>query len=110
MWASPESGEAGFIDAGTIEVMSGASPLARVMDMEVDGQQAPTGIAMDAMIEQAPGTSVQLELTWQGGVDIEFEPDTPGTEEPDGIRLSNPSCSGMMWPSSRRMGPSTAAL
>ena len=84
MWASPESGEAGFIDAGTIEVMSGASPLARVMDMEVDGQQAPTGIAMDAMIEQAPGTSVQLELTWQGGVDIEFEPDTPGTEEPDG--------------------------
>ncbi|MDG2093696.1 MAG: hypothetical protein P8J89_00300 [Phycisphaerales bacterium] len=84
MWASPESGEAGFINPGTIEVMSGASPLARVMDMEIDGQQAPIGTAMDAMIDGTPDTSVQLELTWQGGVDIEFEPDGPGTDEPEG--------------------------
>ncbi|MBG83766.1 MAG: hypothetical protein CMJ40_04365 [Phycisphaerae bacterium] len=84
MWASPELGEAGFINPGTIEVMSGRSPLARVMDMEFEGEQIPIGTAVDAMIEDADDTGVQLELTWQGGVDIEFEPDTPGVEEADG--------------------------
>lgn len=84
MWASPELGEAGFIDPGTIEVMSGASPLTRVMNLETDGGQAPIGTAMDAMIEDAGKTSVQLEMTWQGGVDIEFEPDTPGVDEAEG--------------------------
>ena len=84
MWASPETGYAGFIDAGTIQVVSGGSSLASASNMGVDLTPLPIGTAIDGLIDVEEASGVQLELTWQGGVDIEFEPDTPGVEEPEG--------------------------
>ncbi|MDG2423008.1 MAG: hypothetical protein P8M22_03420 [Phycisphaerales bacterium] len=82
MWASPEFGEAGFIDPGTIEVIAG-SPLAQAVQQEAGNESYLTGMAVDPT-EEGDDSAVQLKLTWQGGVDIEFDPDDPQGNGPDG--------------------------
>ncbi|MBG80027.1 MAG: hypothetical protein CMJ39_04855 [Phycisphaerae bacterium] len=74
MWASPENGKAGFINPGTIEVVEN-SPLA--MAVTADGTTSPTGTAADSLLQKVEPSAVELKLTWQGGVDIEFDPDNP---------------------------------
>ncbi|MCH2133620.1 MAG: hypothetical protein MK116_07705 [Phycisphaerales bacterium] len=75
MWAKPEAGEAGFVNPGTIEVLS-ASPLAKAVQQEANGTLAPTGA--ETLLAKDESTAVELELTWTGGIDIEFDPDDPG--------------------------------
>ncbi|MAT80741.1 MAG: hypothetical protein CMJ29_03735 [Phycisphaerae bacterium] len=83
MWASPESGQAGFIDPGVIEVVAG-SPLARAVQAEAAGEEIITTLPVDAIVDTADESPVQLKLTWEGGVDIEFDPDDPQGNGPDG--------------------------
>lgn len=83
MWASPEAGQAGFINPGMIEVVAG-SPLVQAVQAEAENEQHLTGTAMDSIDKEDDASAVQLKMTWQGGVDIEFDPDDPAGEGPDG--------------------------
>ncbi|MEE2907527.1 MAG: hypothetical protein VX527_06790 [Planctomycetota bacterium] len=83
MWARPEAGQAGFLNPGLIEVVAG-SPLVQAVQAEAENEQHLTGTAMDSIEEEGDSSAVQLKMTWQGGVDIEFDPDDPAGGGPDG--------------------------